>query len=30
MATECDGRWAVIAWDVPGDSQRLVRHDGGT
>ncbi|WP_280232443.1 hypothetical protein [Nocardia cyriacigeorgica] len=27
--TECDGRWAIIAWDVPGDSQRLVRRDGG-
>ncbi|WP_218581754.1 hypothetical protein [Nocardia cyriacigeorgica] len=26
--TECDGRWAIISWDVPGDSQRLVRHDG--
>ncbi|RDI42951.1 hypothetical protein [Nocardia mexicana] len=27
---ECDGYWAVIAWDVPGDSQRIVRHgDGG-
>ncbi|WP_405181706.1 hypothetical protein OG225_11655 [Nocardia sp. NBC_01377] len=21
---ECDGTWAVIAWDVPGDSQRIV------
>ncbi|WP_405181794.1 hypothetical protein [Nocardia sp. NBC_01377] len=23
---ECDGSWAVIAWDLPGDSQRLVRR----
>jgi len=22
---ECHGSWAVIAWDVPGDSQRIVR-----
>ncbi|MBF6333025.1 hypothetical protein [Nocardia transvalensis] len=24
--SECDGRWAVIAWDVPGDSQRLQKY----
>ncbi|WP_378732305.1 hypothetical protein [Nocardia brasiliensis] len=24
--TECDGNWAVIVWDVPGDSQRIVRR----
>ncbi|WP_433672600.1 hypothetical protein ACQP06_13965 [Nocardia sp. CA-136227] len=24
--TGCDGNWAVIAWDVQGDSQRVVRH----
>lgn len=24
--SECDGRWAVIVWDVPGDSQRIVRR----
>ncbi|UGT61544.1 hypothetical protein [Nocardia asteroides] len=23
---ECDGTWAVIAWEVPGDSQRIVRR----
>ncbi|RBO96601.1 hypothetical protein [Nocardia puris] len=22
----CDGGWAVIVWDIPGDSQRIVRH----
>ena len=25
---ECDGTWAVIAWDVPGDSQRIVWRAG--
>ncbi|MCP2299421.1 hypothetical protein APR11_005876 [Nocardia amikacinitolerans] len=24
--TECDGSWAVIVWDVPGDSQRIVHR----
>ncbi|CAM4409461.1 hypothetical protein NONI108955_25760 [Nocardia ninae] len=24
--TECDGNWAVIAWDAPGDTQRIVRR----
>lgn len=24
--SECDGAWAVIVWDSPGDSQRIVRH----
>ncbi|WP_228792671.1 hypothetical protein [Nocardia cyriacigeorgica] len=28
--SDCDGRWAIIVWDTPGDSQRLVRHDGTT
>ncbi|MCM6773608.1 hypothetical protein NDR87_09010 [Nocardia sp. CDC159] len=23
---ECDGKWAVIAWDLPGDSQRIIRR----
>ncbi|MFI9510159.1 hypothetical protein [Nocardia sp. NPDC052566] len=23
---ECDGQWAVIVWDVHGDSQRIVRR----
>lgn len=23
---ECTGDWAVIRWDVPGDSQRIVRR----
>lgn len=23
---ECDGKWAVIVWDVPGDSQRIIRR----
>lgn len=23
---ECDGKWAVIAWDSPGDTQRIVRN----
>lgn len=24
--TGCDGKWSVIAWDVQGDSQRIVKH----
>ncbi|MEV6554924.1 hypothetical protein AB0M22_04320 [Nocardia sp. NPDC051756] len=24
--SQCDGAWAVIVWDSPGDSQRIVRH----
>ncbi|PXX63871.1 hypothetical protein DFR70_10553 [Nocardia tenerifensis] len=24
--SECDGAWAVIVWDIHGDSQRIVRH----
>lgn len=24
--TGCDGNWAVIVWDVQGDSQRIVKH----
>ncbi|UGT42264.1 hypothetical protein LTV02_02215 [Nocardia yamanashiensis] len=24
--TGCDGNWSVIAWDVQGDSQRIVKH----
>ncbi|MEV6432108.1 hypothetical protein [Nocardia sp. NPDC051463] len=30
--SECEGGWAVIVWDVPGDSQRIVVHnpDGWT
>ncbi|WP_249040431.1 hypothetical protein [Nocardia cyriacigeorgica] len=28
--SDCDGQWAIIVWDTPGDSQRLVRHDGTT
>ncbi|NUS43603.1 MAG: hypothetical protein HOQ24_07950 [Mycobacteriaceae bacterium] len=24
----CKGDWAVISWNVPGDSQRLVQHRG--
>ncbi|MFI6867007.1 hypothetical protein [Nocardia sp. NPDC050406] len=29
--SECDGFWAVISWDIPGDSQRIVRrgYDSG-
>ncbi|MEU2251970.1 hypothetical protein [Nocardia xishanensis] len=26
---ECDGAWAVIAWDIPGDSQRIVHRGPG-
>ncbi|WP_244467163.1 hypothetical protein [Nocardia vulneris] len=25
----CDGAWGVIAWDAPGDSQRIVRRGNG-
>ncbi|MFI9510160.1 hypothetical protein [Nocardia sp. NPDC052566] len=31
--SECDGHWAVIAWDLPGDTQRVIRRtptDGWT
>lgn len=24
--SECNGSWAVIVWDMPGDSQRIVRQ----
>jgi len=24
--SECNGAWAVIVWDMPGDSQRIVRQ----
>ncbi|WP_245722203.1 hypothetical protein [Nocardia crassostreae] len=24
--SECDGYWAVIVWDMPGDSQRIVHR----
>ncbi|MFG1795328.1 hypothetical protein [Nocardia sp. NPDC049149] len=24
--SDCDGTWAIIAWDVPGDTMRLVRR----
>ncbi|WP_245673675.1 hypothetical protein, partial [Nocardia lijiangensis] len=24
--SECDGAWAVISWDIPGDSQRIVHR----
>lgn len=24
--SQCDGTWAVIVWDAPGDSQRIVRQ----
>ncbi|MGX1808069.1 hypothetical protein ACWIGI_20310 [Nocardia sp. NPDC055321] len=24
--TDCDGSWAVISWNVPGDSQRIVHR----
>ncbi|WP_330249209.1 hypothetical protein OG874_22960 [Nocardia sp. NBC_00565] len=27
-STSCDGHWAIMVWDVPGDSQRLVRYVG--
>ncbi|WP_306363955.1 hypothetical protein [Nocardia sp. CC227C] len=27
---ECDGYWAVISWDIPGDSQRIVRRAHGS
>ncbi|MBX7432843.1 hypothetical protein JDV09_12105 [Mycobacterium sp. Y57] len=27
--TECEPPWAVIRWDTPGDSQRMVRHIRG-
>lgn len=26
LVSECDGAWAVIAWDLPGDTQRIVRR----
>ncbi|MGW4848411.1 hypothetical protein [Nocardia brasiliensis] len=25
----CDGAWALIVWDAPGDSLRIVRRTGG-
>ncbi|WP_232852173.1 hypothetical protein [Nocardia acididurans] len=28
--TNCDGYWAVIVWDVPGDSQRIVSRTPST
>ncbi|QLY29707.1 hypothetical protein H0264_31455 [Nocardia huaxiensis] len=28
--TNCDGFWAVIVWDVPGDSQRIVSRTPST
>ncbi|MFC9871515.1 hypothetical protein ACFVJR_02905 [Nocardia salmonicida] len=27
---DCDGQWAVIRWDTPGDNQRLITRASGT
>ncbi len=27
---DCDGRWAVVRWDTPGDNQRVITRTSGT
>lgn len=27
---DCDGQWAVIRWDTPGDNQRVITRTSGT
>ncbi|MGY0500534.1 hypothetical protein ACWZHB_18765 [Nocardia sp. FBN12] len=27
---DCDGQWAVIRWDTPGDNQRVITRTAGT
>ncbi|MFC9896211.1 hypothetical protein ACFVMC_21190 [Nocardia sp. NPDC127579] len=24
---ECEGRWGIVSWNTPGDTQRIVQHD---
>ncbi|MFD5180465.1 hypothetical protein ACFWM1_31965 [Nocardia sp. NPDC058379] len=28
--SHCDGRWAVVSWDSPGDNQRIITRATGT
>lgn len=28
--SHCDGQWAVISWDTPGDNQRILTRSSGT